>query len=133
MEEDEDKKTVVDFQSVELSPQAQENLNKPLVDETGVDPKDKEFLAMLVEKVEKKEIDLHTPGTLINSPVYDKLDQKAQGKADYEAFNMLATIRNIYNLWQLDHKETFQIQNMVHKMRLHKENLEEVSGDIFII
>jgi len=132
MSED-DKKTVVDFQSVELSPQAQEELNQPLKDESGIDTADKEFLAMLVDKIEKKEIELHTPSSLLNSPVYDGLDEEAQGKADLEAFNMLATIREIYNLWKLDQKDSYQIQNMVHKVRLHKEKLEEVGGDIFII
>lgn len=127
------KKTVVDYQSVELSPQDQAKLNEPLKDESGVDPKDTEFLAMLVKKIEEKEIDLHTPSTLINAPVYDGLDENAKGKADYEAYNMLATIREIYNLWNTGYKDSYQIQYMVHKIRLYKEKLEEVGGDIYVI
>lgn len=131
--DDKSKKTIIDYQSVELSPQEQEELNKPLKDESGLDPEDKEFLTDLINKIENKVIDMHSPEKLINKAFYDTLDEKAQGKADYEAFNMLATIRDIYNLWQAGDKETYQIQNMVHKIRLHKEKLENIGGDIFII
>lgn len=131
--EDDKKKTVVDYQDVEISPAEQEKLNKPLADDSGVDPDDKAFLDLIVKKIEHKEIDPLKPGSLINHLVYDRLDEQAQGKADMEAFNMLATIREIYKLWQNGDRDSYQIQYMVHKIRLHKEKLEEVGGDIFII
>lgn len=130
---EEKKKAVTDYMSVELSPQAQEELNKPLKDESGVDPKDAEFLKMLAEKIEKKEINPLVPDSLINHPVYDNLDEKAKGKADLEAFKMLAAIRDIHKLWLAGDRESYQIQYMVKKIRLYKEDLEELGGDIFII
>lgn len=130
---DDKKKNITDYMSVELSPQAQEQLNRPLKDDSGVDPKDMEFLKMLVDKIEKKEIDLLVPGSLINHAVYDGLEEEARGKADVEAFKMLSTIRDIYKLWQAGDKESYQIQYMVHKIRLYKEQLEGVGGDIYII
>ncbi len=131
--EDDKKKTVVDYQNLEISSAEQEILNKPLTDDSGVDPDDKAFLDMIVKKIEHKEIDPLRPESLINHPVYDRLDAQAQGKADLEAFNMLATIRDIYKLWQNGDTCSYQIQYLVHKVRMHKEKLEEVGGDIFII
>jgi hypothetical protein len=130
---DDKKKNVTDYMSVELSPKDQEELNKPLKDDSGVDPKDMEFLKMLVDKIEKKEIDLLVPSSLINQSVYDGLDENARGKADVDAYKMLATIRDIYKLWQAGDKESYQIQYMVNKIRIYKEELEEIGGDIFII
>lgn len=130
---DDKKKNVTDYMSVELSPKDQEELNKPLKDNSGVDPKDMEFLKMLIEKIEKKEIDLLVPGSLINHVVYDGLEEEARGKADVDAYKMLATIRDIYKLWQAGDKESYQIQYMVNKMRIYKEQLEGIGGDIYII
>jgi len=133
IQDDEAKRTVLDYQDAQISEEVQVELNQPLKDDSGVDTKDQEFLAMLIDKIEKKEIDLHKPTTLINTEVYDKLDETAQGKADYDAFNLLGTIREINNLWSSGHKDSFQIQNLVHKIRITKEGLEEIGGDIFII
>lgn len=130
---DDNKKNVTDYMTVELSPKDQEELNKPLKDDSGVDPKDMDFLKMLVQKIDNKEIDLLVPGTLINHPVYDGLEEVARGKADVDAYKMLSTIRDIYKLWQLGDKESYQIQYMVNKIRIYKEELEERGGDIFII
>ena len=126
-------KSVLDFKDATISQAMQVELNQPLKDDSGVDPRDQEFLAMILEKIEKKEIDLHKPSTLINTVVYDKLDETARGKADYDAFNLLGTIREIHNLWISGYKDSYQIQYLVNKIRLTKESLEEIGGDIFII
>ena len=108
-------------------------LNTPVAHTDGIDPKDQQFLQMLVAKIESGEIKLLQPSSLINVPVYEKLDEKSKGKADLNAYNLISTIREIYNLWKLGHKETFQIANLVHQIRVTKERLEEISGDIYII
>lgn len=117
----------------DISEEKQVEIGKPIKDESGVNPKDMEFLQMLVQKIENKEIELHTPSTLLNEPVYSQLDEEAQGKADYNALTLLSTIRQIYTLWQAGEKETYQIQNLVHQVRVTKERLEEIGGDIYII
>jgi len=130
---DEMKKSVLDYKDAQISQEVQVELNQPLKDDTGVDPKDQEFLAMLIDKIDKEEIDLHKPTSLINTEVYDKLDETARGKADYDAFNLLGSIREINNLWRAGHQDSYQIQYLVHKIRITKEGLEEIGGDIFII
>lgn len=127
------KKTVLTNQNVEISPQTQETLNKPLKHAGDIGEKDHEFLALLVEKIEKGEIKLFEPSTLINSAVYNNLDERAKGKVDYDAFNLLATIREIYNLWKQGEHDSYQVENLVHRIRVTKERLEELGGDIYII
>jgi hypothetical protein len=124
---------IINFQNVELSAKQQEELNAPEKDMTGVDVQDTAFLNDVVSKIEKKSIDLYKPSSLLNNEVYDKLSGENQAKADMDAFNMLSTIREIHNLWKLGHRESYQIQYLVRKIRLTKERLEEVGGDIFII
>lgn len=117
----------------DLPEDEQMKLGKPLRDESGVSPEDTEFLQLLVDKIDKKEIDLFVPSSLLNEPVYNKLSEEDQGKADYNALTLLSTIRQIYNLWQTGECETYQIQNLVHQVLTTKERLEELGGDIYII
>ena len=108
-------------------------LNKPLVDDSGFDPKDEEFLNLVVRLVDDRRINLYSPHSLINEAVYNGLTEKQQGKVDFDGVNLLATLRNIYNLWQIEKQPTFQIQNMVEQVRATKERLEEISGDVYIV
>jgi hypothetical protein len=126
-------KKILENANVEISPQMQQTLNEPMAHEGEMDKKDMDFLAMLIDMIDKKRINLYQPSSLFNHPVYDKLGEQAQGKAEMDAFNMLATIREIHKLWQAGQKNTYQIENLVHKIRVTKERLEEVGGDIFII
>lgn len=116
-----------------LSDDQVQNLNQPLPHPHGLSPEDEQFLNMLMEKIDKGEIDLYRPSTLLNMPVYEKLDETAQGKADFDAVNLLATIREIRKLWNLGHRNTYQIEYLTHQIRITKERLESLGGDIFII
>ena len=120
--------------SVFIDEATQRNLNTPLQDNTGrLDGKDQEFLNLIISLIDEKKIDLYQPATLINNEVYDKLDEKAQGQVDLEAINMLTAIREIKGLYDNGFKETFQMENLVHRLRMTKERLEETGGDVFII
>ncbi|HRY91035.1 MAG TPA: hypothetical protein P5229_01695 [Candidatus Gracilibacteria bacterium] len=126
-------KILLRHDQIQIDPGTQEMLNKPLDIAENIDKVDMDFLQMMINKIEKKELDLYKPETLINHAVYDKLDEMAQGKADYDALNLLSTIREIYRLWQSGERETYQIIYLVHKVRLTKERLEELGGDIYTI
>jgi hypothetical protein len=121
------------MQGEQITDDEQQKLNKPLEVQEGFNAEDEAFLQLIVSKVEAKEIDLYRPSSLLNNSVYDKLDEKAQGKADFDAVNLLSAIREIYNLWKMGEKNSYQIQNQVHRIRMTKERLEEEAGDIYII
>lgn len=116
-----------------LDPETQKRLNAPLALPQGLSPEDEAFLNLVVAKVENKEINLMTPSSLINHAVYDALPEDKQGKVDFDAVNLASTLRNLYDLWKVFKQPTFQIQNLVHQVRLTKERLEDISGDVYVI
>jgi len=116
-----------------MDKETQDLLNKPLQLSEGMDPKDREFLELIVRLVNEGKINLYGPSTLINSEVYNKLDFEKQGKADFESVNLLAAIREIKGLYDAGYAETYQVINLVHRLRDTKERLEIEGGDLFII
>ncbi|MFA5829520.1 MAG: hypothetical protein WC843_03430 [Candidatus Gracilibacteria bacterium] len=121
------------FQDAVISDEVQQRLNQPLANPESMDPKDEQFLAMIMEKVDKGEINLYRPSTMINYVVYDKLDANLQAKVETDAFNLLATIREIRGLWSMGDRNTYQVENLTHKIRVTKERLETAQGDVYII
>lgn len=115
----------------DVDEQTQKRLNEPL--KYNGSSQNKDFLEMLVKLINEGKIQIYKPDTLINHEVYDKLDQTAQGKTDYEAVNMLMIIREIKGLYDAGYKETYQIDNLVERLRVSKERLEVQGGDLFII
>jgi hypothetical protein len=108
-------------------------MNKPAVDPTGFNDGDQAFLTLVMGKIDSGEIDPLIPSTLINTPVYDTLDEAAQGKADLNAMSLIGKIRQIHDLYQVSQEPTFMIQNLVMDVKHTKEQLEELGGDLFII
>lgn len=122
-----------DQQIANLDPKIQSELNTPLRLDSAISAKDQEFLAMLMEFIASEKINLYRPESLLNSQVYDKLGREAQGKVDIEAVNMLAAIREIKDLHDAGFGNTYQTQNLVYRLRVSKERLEEIGGNLFII
>lgn len=117
----------------QIDQETQKRLNQPLVNPNGLSAEDQAFLTLIVSKVDKGEINLLAPSTLLNHAIYDALPEDKQGKVDYDAVNLATTLRNIYDLWKLEQKPTFQIENLVRQVRLTKERLEQISGDVYVI
>lgn len=111
----------------------QEMINTPQTDPTGIDDTDAEYIEKVIKMVEAKKIDPHVPSTLLNLPVYEKLGDEAKSAVDINGFNLLAEIRQIKVLWDSGDKDSFQIQNLVHRMRMTKQRVEKDYGDCYII
>jgi hypothetical protein len=120
-------------QSQGVTDASQENLNKPLVDPTGISSEDQAFLNDVLEKAGNGQINLHVPSSLLNEAVYENLDEQKQGKADMSALTILSNVRQIKDLHDLGHTDTYQIQNLVHSCRLMKERVEQECGNCYII
>ncbi|MCK9185885.1 hypothetical protein M0P48_00405 [Candidatus Gracilibacteria bacterium] len=117
----------------QIDPDTQKTLNTPLAIPSGNDPKDEEFLNLVLDLTSKGKIDLYKPDTLIDHTTYDQLPVDKKGKVDIEAFNMLSAIRDIKGLVDGGFRETFQVQNLVQRVRNAKERLETSGGNVFII
>lgn len=116
-----------------IDPQVQQMLNQPLPDQSGFSPEDEAFIQAVISKFESGVIQRYVPSSLLNLAVYDSLDAVKQGKVDQNAFNMLTTLRNIYDLWKVDPVPTYQMKNQIHQIRLIKERLEKDLGDVYIV
>lgn len=119
--------------SILTDPAKVKMLNTPLNDPSGFNAGEQEFLNIVMQKVESKEIDLLKPSSLLNQAVYEKLAPEAQAKADFTAMNLLSIIRQIHSVWGINKEPTYMIQNLILDVKYTKEKLEEVSGDVFII
>lgn len=119
--------------AVFMDPAVQAQLNKPLVDPNGVSKDDKIFLEMVIKLINEGKINLYNPETLVNKQIYTTLTPEIQAKVDLEAFNLLTALRDIKGLYDTGNSETYQMQNLVQRVRLSKERLEEEGGDLFII
>ncbi len=111
--------------------EVQSMLNQPLKT-GGMSAEDQTFLDFILAKIEDKSIDLHGPSSLLNLPVYEKLDEMERGKADQNAMILLTRVREIHDLTQISKEPSYQLENMVASLRQIKNRLEE-HGDIFII
>jgi len=118
---------------VQLDDAEQKVLNTPEKDPEGANDKNREFLEDVLGKIEKGEIDLVIPAKLLNKSVYDGLSVKLQGETDLSAVSMLARLRDIKNLHDMDALDSFQMENLVEQVRLTKERLEKDTGDVFKI
>ncbi|MBN2087005.1 hypothetical protein JW758_01525 [Candidatus Peregrinibacteria bacterium] len=116
-----------------IDPNTQQMLNEPLVDKTGFNEGHEEFIKMLKAKLESGELETHTPDTLYNHEVYDRLSEEDQEKASLTAINLMSTIRQLETLWKLGQSATFQIQNLVETVFQMKSKFEEQHGDVYII
>lgn len=118
------------------TPDIQALLNKPIAiqkTELKIEESDRAFLQDIISKVDSGQIKLFTPSTLLNNQVYDQLSPELKAKADYDILIVISKIRQIKKLWDSGEKNSYQIFNLVHSLRLAKENLETQQGDVFII
>lgn len=126
-------KEIEKYKDAIVDQKTQRNLNKPLTDNTGFNEGHEEFLKMLIEKLDKKEIDPYNAQTLYNKAVYDRLSEEEKEETDLTAQNIMGIVRQIEKLWELEQKPTFQIQNLVETVFQMKSKFEEKHGDVYII
>ena len=111
----------------------QKMINKPQMDPTGVDASDAQYLEAIIKLVEDGRIDLHTPRTLMKNEIYENLDDKKKGIADINAVSLLNDLRQMKKLYDTGDKESFQIQNLIHRIRNVKQRIENQCGDVYVI
>lgn len=130
----ENQKIILEHEKISIDKKTQQELNSPLeAPQVEASPEDLAFMDLILDLISKKKINLFTPSSLINFSVYDTLPEEARGKADFDAVNLLSEIREIKKLCDAGFKNTYQTVYLVRQIRLTKERLEKISGDIYII
>lgn len=121
------------YENHQVSAEVQEQLNKPLKDDTGFNDGHEDFLKTLIEKLSSGVLVPTNPSTLYKKEAYEKLTEEQQEKVDLTAINLMSLIRQIESLWKLDQTATFQIQNLVETVFQMKSKFEKEYGDVYII
>ncbi|MFA5792370.1 MAG: hypothetical protein WC897_00685 [Candidatus Gracilibacteria bacterium] len=115
-----------------IAQDVQNRLNEPLQGDNTFTDEDREFLTMLLQKIEDKSINLYGPSSLLNMPVYEALPQEEKAKADQNAMVLITKIREIHSLTQFSMDATYQLKQLLDGVRLTKQRLEE-HANIFVI
>lgn len=113
-----------------IDPAVQSMINAPLKASTWTD-EEQALLNLIMAKVEDKTINLYSPSSLLNTPVYEALPPDAKAKADQNSVILLGNIREIVNLMKFSQEPTYQVKNLVEALNQTKKRLEE-HGDLFI-
>jgi len=116
-----------------VDPKTQQKLNEPAEDKTGFNEGHEDFIKILMGKLDDETLNPHTPDSLYNHEVYDKLEESEQDATGLTAVNILSLVRQLQQLRQMDEKPTFQIQHLVEQIWQMKSVFEEKHGDVFII
>ena len=104
-----------------------DDLNKMMATPPSADSEftedEHDFIQLIFSLIEKGNINLHQPSTLINQEFYNKANEMAQGKADMTAVNFLAKIRELNDLRELSGAEqnyikpTYQAKYLVSMLK----------------
>ncbi len=114
-----------------IANEVQQRLNTPMA-ASAFSADEQAFLNLLMAKIADGSIQLYSPSSLLNAPVYETLPSEAQGKADQNAVVLLTKIREINDLMQVYHEPNEIVKNLVASLLAAKNRLEE-HADIFII
>ncbi len=124
-------KALSQHRDAEIRPDTQSMLNKPMA--TKMSEVDHEFLDMVIAKIEKGEINLYTPQSLLNKDIYASLAPEKEQKVDLTLQSLLFELRQIKNWHDAGENENAQMDNMIRDVRIKKENLEKEVGDVLKI
>lgn len=111
----------------------QELVNTPPIDPAGLDESDEQYLKKVMKLIENGQIDFLKPRTLINEEVYKNLKPEQEIKTDINTQSLIARLKDIHNLWQLDHVFSYQIINLIQSVRAIKSRVESDCGDVYVI
>lgn len=127
--------TLQQHQNAAIDSQAQSRINQPFSQaSSSLSAEDKAFLENLIKRVQGGEIELHTPSTIMNESVYEKLPGNKKVEADLFVNSTLFVIRQVYDFYHSEHNnDSEMMQNMVRELRMKKEMLEKDMGDVLKI
>lgn len=111
----------------------QHMLNDPVSQTSFRNPANQQFLEEIIKLIDSGKIELYVPHSLINDAIYQALSEEIRGKVDLEAMNLLAAIRDIKGLHDSGNNFSYQMENMIDRVRNTKERIETESGDVFVI
>lgn len=101
----------------------------------NMDEKHKKFLADLIGMIDRKEIDVTVPESLVNRSVYDALPELSRGVVDFALLNLADQIRRIEGYFRNTKTPNAspELQTMIEYLWQMKSRLEEKHGNVLKI
>jgi hypothetical protein len=123
---------LLDYQNITLTPEQHQRVNAPL-QLTALGADEEEFLKMLMQKIDRGEIKLMEPNSLLNLSIYEKLKEEDEYRVDLVKHHVLILLRHIRDLFERDIHVSAQMQNLIAELKRIKEKCEAEFGDVFKI
>lgn len=120
-------------EDIVLSDKEQEKLGEPIKDESAVSKMHENYFKEVVDLLEKGDIDVDVPESLLNKEHYDSLDEEKKGHVDQATPNLCMYLRQIKTLCDNKQQESFQMTNLIESVWQAKENVENDVGDVYKI
>ena len=99
---------------------------------TDMDEAHKKFLADLIAKLDRKEMDASAPSSLLNKNIYDALPETSRDQVDVALLNIADQLRRIEDYFRstATPNASPQLQTMIEHFWDMKSRLEEKYGDV---
>ncbi len=100
---------------------------------SDMDDEHKNYLAIVIGMLDRKEIDVQSPQTLLKRENYDKLEELSRGMVDAALVNLADQLRQIENFYRSKDTPNAspQLQTMIEHLWQMKNRLEHKYGDVF--
>ncbi|PIR53419.1 hypothetical protein COU76_01220 [Candidatus Peregrinibacteria bacterium CG10_big_fil_rev_8_21_14_0_10_49_10] len=115
----------------QLTQEQEQSANKAV--EGKMEEEHKNFLTVLFGLIDKGEISVDDPQTMLKQDVYQKLDEEWVGKVDLALLNIVNQVRLIENFRKDKNTpdESPQLQTMVEQLWQMKQRIED-HYDVFV-
>lgn len=99
----------------------------------NMDPKHEEFMKLILQLLEGKEIDILKPETFLKEEVYEQLSDMAKDKVDLALMNIADLLSQIvdFRLSKETPDESPELESMIEYLWQMKERVEKQHGDVF--
>lgn len=119
----------------QISEEQQQKLNAPLKKEGGMSEESQKYLKEILELINKGEVDIGKPSSLINQDVYEKLAPEHKVKVEMIARVMISNLRQIKDLNDHPVYETNsdQMEDLLSFVKQEVANIEAIEGNVLKI
>lgn len=98
-----------------------------------MDPKHEEFMKLILQLLEGKEIDILKPETFLKEEVYEQLSDMTKDKVDLALMNIADLLSQIvdFRLSKETPDESPELESMISYLWQMKERVEKQHGNVF--
>lgn len=122
-----------DHDQHDLSLEAQKRMGAPIGDD--MPGEHKAYLGMIIDLLDRKEVDLLKPETILHRDVYAALPELDRSAIDVAVINIIHQVTHIEEFYRSPHTPNAapQLRTMIDHLKQQIERIEAKYGDVFKI